>query len=86
MTSEATRTGASFGAGAITPSDTEDLPKVRGYYPRALRVNGPGDITIMAPDGTTSTWTCAGPETLPMQAKRVLLSGTTVTATIVPLY
>lgn len=84
--SEAIRTAASFGAGVVVLSDTVDMPRVDGRFPRALRVNGAGDVKIMAPDGTTSVWTCAGPETLGTQAKRVFATGTTVTATIVPIY
>jgi hypothetical protein len=84
--SEATRTGASFGDGPITPSDTVDLRKVDGRFPRALRVNGAGDVAIMAPDGSTAIWTTDRPETIPMQTKRVLASGTTITASIAPLY
>lgn len=84
--SEATRTGASFGDGPVTPSDTEDLRKVDGRFPRALRVNGAGDVAIMAPDGSVAIWTTVGPETIPMQAKRVLAAGTTVSASIAPIY
>lgn len=84
--SEATRTGASHGNGAITPSDTADLPKVDGRYPRAIRVNGAGNIVIQAPDGTAGVWTVAGPETLGMQAKRILATGTTVSGPILPIY
>jgi len=84
--SDSTRTSASFGAGVVTPSNTADIPKVAGAFPRALQVNGAGDVAIMAPDGTKAIWTCAGPTVIPAQVSRVLVTGTTVTATIVPLY
>jgi hypothetical protein len=85
---EEIRPGASFGAldSAVTKSDTADLLQYGGRYPRAIRVNGAGDVKIMAPDGTTSVWTCAGPETLAQQVRRVFATGTTVTASIVPIY
>lgn len=84
--SESTRTSASFGAGVVTPSNTVDIPKVNGTFPRAIQVNGEGDVSLMAPDGTTAVWTCAGPCLIPAQVSRVLVTGTTVTAAIIPLY
>lgn len=84
--SDSTRTSASFGAGVVTPSDTVDILKVRGTFPRGLQVNGAGDVKLMAPDGSTAVWTCAGPCVIPATVSRVFVTGTTVTATIVPLY
>lgn len=84
--SESTRTSASFGAGVVTPSNTADIPKVNGTFPRALQVNGAGDVHLMAPDGTEAVWTCGGPLVIPAQVSRVFVTGTTVTASIIPLY
>ena len=84
--SESTRTSASFGAGVVTKSDTADILKVNGMFPRALQVNGAGDVKLMAPDGTTAVWTCAGPNVIPATVSRVFVTGTTVTASIIPLY
>lgn len=84
--SDSTRSSGSFGAGVVTPSNTADIPKINGAFPRGLYVNGAGDVHVMAPDGTQAVLTFAMPAMIPSQVSRVFVTGTTVTATIVPLY
>jgi hypothetical protein len=65
------------GAAVITPSDTADLP----VYARAIYVGVTGHITVdMTDSGTNITFLSVPQGTiLPVQVKRVYLTGTTAT-------
>lgn len=82
--SEQTRTGASFGA--VTLSDTADIAKKNGQYPRALYFGVGGTAAVVAPDGTVGTFIVAASQMLPVQAKRVNNTGSSTVASIVAVY
>ena len=81
-----TMTAISLGAGTVTKSDTADIPKVNGRFPRALFCNGAGDVKVMATDETTAIFTVVAGQQIDVQAKRVYSTGSTITASIVPMY
>lgn len=83
--SESTRPGASVVT--VTQSDTDDISKVGGQYPRAIFVGGAGNVKITAADGSVSTFEGVTAGTLlPVQTRRVWDTGTTVTAAITAIY
>ena len=63
---------------AVAPSDTGDLPQVT----RALHVGGAGNLRAVMADGTTVTFTALSAGWHPVRVRRVLATGTTVTAII----
>lgn len=64
---------------AVTKSDATILSP----HARALYVGGAGDVAVETPDGTTATFTAVPTGTiLPVQAKKVLSTGTTATAIV----
>ena len=74
--SETTRPGASFGA--VTASDTADVARVDGDWPRALWVGVAGNVAVVAPNGTTRTFEGVPAGTmLPVRFKRVNSTNTT---------
>lgn len=65
----------------ITPSNTVDMPVVCLVY-----VNGAGDVSLVADDGTAITYTGLTVGTiLPIQARRVNATGTT-SASLIGIY
>ena len=59
----------------ITPSDTDFLPqKVRALYCAA-----DGDVVVVDEGGTSVTYAVTAKDILPIQAVKVLASGTTAT-------
>ena len=78
-----TSTHTSGAVRAITPNDGADLP-LPGC--RAIRAGGAGNVSIVDLTGTTTVFVgvLAG-ETLPVQAARVNVTGTTATS-LVALY
>lgn len=82
---DSTRPGS--GVVAVTQSDTDDISKRNGEYPRALWVGGAGNVKLTAPDGTVAVFEGVAAGTLlPVQTRRVWDNGTTVTAAIVGIY
>jgi hypothetical protein len=82
--SEMIRPGASVAA--VTPSDSTDIAKLNGHYPRALWVGGTGNVVIVTPDGEAATLANVADGTLlPIQARRVNSTSTTATS-IVAIY
>jgi hypothetical protein len=74
--SDMTRPGASFAA--VTASDTTDIAKLNGLYPRALWVGVAGNIAVVAPDSTVRTFEGVPAGTmLSVQFKRVNSTNTT---------
>jgi hypothetical protein len=74
--SEMTRPGASLAT--VTASDTTDIAKLNGNYPRALWVGAAGNIAIVAPDSTTKILEAVPAGTLlPIQFKRINSTSTT---------
>lgn len=64
----------------ITPSDTVNIAggSIRGFY-----VGVAGDVAVIMPDGTTGVWpalAAGGPH--PIQASRILATGTTATGIV----
>lgn len=83
--SEQSRPGASVVT--VTQSDTADIAKRNGEYPRALWVGGAGNVKLTTPDGVDAVFEGVAAGTLlPVQTRRVWDNGTTVTAAIVALY
>lgn len=71
-----TRPGASFAA--VTASDTTDIAKLNGDWPRALWVGVAGNIAVVAPNGTVRTFEGVSAGTmLPVQFRRVNSTNTT---------
>lgn len=65
----------------VTPSDTAELGNVRALY-----VGGAGNLEIVGQDGTAATFTgVLSGTTLPVQALKVMSTGTTATG-IVAIY
>lgn len=58
---------------AITPSDTVDIPTT----PRALYCNSNGTVTLRDKAGTSITYNVVAGQILPMNAFRVMATGTT---------
>jgi hypothetical protein len=74
--SEMTRPGASFGA--CVASDTADVSRLNGEWPRALWVGAAGNIAAVAPNGTVRTFEAVPVGTLlPIQFKRINSTNTT---------
>jgi len=74
--SDMTRPGASLAT--VTASDTIDIAKLNGNYPRALWVGAAGNIALVAPDNTTKILEAVPAGTLlPIQFKRVNSTSTT---------
>ena len=65
----------------VTPNDAVELFPI----PKAIRVNGAGDLALRGRDGVAVTFAVAAGETLPLRPKVVLATGTTATG-IVALY
>lgn len=85
MSSEITRPGASVVT--VTQSDTADIAKLNGAYPRAIYIGGAGAVKITAADGSVATFEGVVAGTLlPVQTRRVWDTGTDVTAAIVGIY
>lgn len=83
--SQPTRPGASVVT--VTQSDTADIAKLNGEYPRALWVGGAGNVKLTTPDGVDAVFEGVAAGTLlPVQTRRVWDNGTTVTAAIVGIY
>ena len=83
--SEATRPGASVVT--VTQSDTADITKKNGEYPRALWIGGAGNVKLTTPDGVDAVFEGVPAGTLlPVRTRRVWDNGTTVTAAIVGIY
>jgi hypothetical protein len=83
--SQQTRPGASVVT--VTQSDTADIDKRNGEYPRALWVGGAGNVKLTTPDGVDAVFEGVAAGTLlPVQTRRVWDNGTTVTAAIVGIY
>ena len=71
---------------AVTPSDTADITKKDGEYPRALWVGVAGNVAIVTPDGVVNTLTGVPAGTLvPIQTRRVNSTNTTAT-TMIAIY
>lgn len=64
----------------ITPSDANDLVREMLIY-----AGGPGTLAAHDQNGTAITYTLVAGDILPIVAKRVLATGTTV-ATVIGLY
>lgn len=62
----------------ITPNDSTDLATV----PRAIRINGAGDVVIRDKAGTDITYTCAAGEVLAFRGVRILSTDTTATGIV----
>jgi hypothetical protein len=61
---------------AVTPDDDTDLSPV----PTGLYIGGAGNLTIITPAGTTTTFVgCLAGSVLPVRAARVKSTGTTAT-------
>lgn len=60
---------------AITPSDSVDM----AIRPRAIRVGGGGDISVVDIDGTAITYAVTAGEVVVFRGVRVNLTGTTAT-------
>lgn len=65
-----------FRVAAVTPNDSTDLDE---FHVTALRVEGAGTVAITTLGNDTVTLTAAAGETLHVQIKRVLATGTTAT-------
>lgn len=63
------------GSTAITPNDDEDLVR----RARSLYIEGEGNVTFTALDGTTDTWAVPANFYLNVQVVRVFQTGTTAT-------
>lgn len=84
MAEDITRPGGSVAA--VTKSNTVDIPRVGGEYPRALWVGGVGDVDVVTPDGVNAVISAVPAGTLlPIRAKRVNSTATTATL-IVAIY
>jgi hypothetical protein len=59
----------------IAPDDDTDLPRI----PRAIVVDGGGDLAVITADGTAQTYTLPAGGTLRLQCIRVKATGTTAT-------
>jgi hypothetical protein len=69
---------------AVTKSDSADIAKLDGNYPRALYIGVSGNVVVVFPDGTSGTFLSVPIGILPVQARRV---GDSTTATnILALY
>ena len=64
-------------AANVTPSDTTDLP----VKPRAIYVNGAGDMAVVM-NGATVTLTVPAGTLLPIRPVRILETGTTATGIV----
>lgn len=74
--------GLATGGAAVTPSDTEDLPKMA----RSLYVGGAGAVKVDTADGSTLVFSAVPVGTLlPVAVKRVYADGTAATL-ILALY
>lgn len=62
----------------ITPSDSTDI----SIKPRAIRINGAGNVVVRDKDGVDVTYTCAAGEVLAFRGVRVLATGTTATGIV----
>jgi len=78
----ASSTGPAIGIAAVTPADDADLP---GGPCRSLYVGGAGTLRIIAIDGREATLQSGPCQYHPIQARRVMTSGTTATG-VVALY
>ncbi len=66
------------GSIAVSPNNSTDLVK----FCRALYVGVTGDIAVMLTDGSTQLFLNVPVGILPVQCKRVLLTGTTATGIV----
>ena len=72
---------------AITPSDTTDIATKDGKFPRAVRFGTGGTAVLVAPDGSTATFTnIADGESIDCDVKRINSTGLTSCANIVGIY
>lgn len=75
--SDITRPGESVAA--VTTSDTVDVGRVGSEWPRSLWVGGAGNVVLVAPDGTSATFTAVAGSVIPCRFKRVNSTNTTAT-------
>lgn len=69
-----------FDAVAVTPSDTTQIPATRSLY-----IGVTGDVAVEMTSGNSVTFKAVPVGVLPIQAHKVLLTGTTAT-NILALY
>lgn len=70
----------------LTPSNTEDVPKIDGRGPRCIYVGGTGHITSLDAAGTSVVISAIPVGTiLPIRPTRIMSTGTTATL-IVGIY
>jgi hypothetical protein len=62
---------------AVTPNDGADLP---GGIPKALWVNGAGNLELVGDDGTSLNFTVAAAGPVDLRPTRVKATGTTATS------
>lgn len=82
------KSGTGFGLVAVTPSNTVDVAKdAAGNLPRAVRFGTGGSCVIVAPDGSTATFTnIADGDTIDVDFKRINSTGLIGCADIVGIY
>lgn len=75
-------------ARVVTLSDTVDLPRVNGTFPRAIYVGATGNIRVLLEDDTNPVDLLNVPVgVLPIGIRRIYVTGTTVTAAnLIALY
>lgn len=61
---------------AVTPNDSSDLP---GGVPKALWVNGAGNLELVGDDGVSVNFTVSASSPIDLRPTRIKATGTTAT-------
>jgi hypothetical protein len=61
---------------AVTPNDSSDLP---GGAPKALWVNGAGNLELVGDDGVSASFTVVASMPIDLRPTRIKATGTTAT-------